>query len=179
MKAKSNPGWVVSFSTCNEWAWRCITGLLKLQHICMVAGCNFHYSKSIKLLSESLGCAAVHSHFALILRMFPPMLPSLPGHSAVSSSPFFSTWCNHRFLQATFSVLLHPGLVPSIPPHPPATHALHSCFCVTTLCNSCFLPSSLWSQLQWLLMEENRLFDKQGVFYTAVWSTAMREIPGC
>lgn len=37
MKAKSNPLQGVSFSTCNKWALMCITGLLKIQHISVVA----------------------------------------------------------------------------------------------------------------------------------------------
>ena len=177
-KAKSNPVQVVSFSTCNEWARMCITGLLKLQYISVAAvAFPLQQKQEASLWKPGLCCSSLP--FCFKLKDVPSPVAfssSLSVHSTLSSLPFY-TWCNHHLLQATFSAL-HLRVAPFIPPHPLATHILYLCLCVTILCNSCFLLGFCghncndfwWSKAD---------FHKQGVFSAAVPSIAMGETQGC
>lgn len=157
-KAKSNPGWAVSFSTCMEQAWMGTTGLLHLP-----SSASLSQQKLKASLWQTGLCCSLP--FCSKLKDVPYLLPLF---LSIISSPF-SSWCSHHFQQ--------PSSLCSIPWWLLSSHLIlcNSRLILVFLCYNfgqllLLLPSSLWSQLHefWWSKAD---FPKKGVvlFHQLQW----------
>lgn len=100
-KAKSNPGWAVSFSTCMEQAGMGTTGLLHLP-----SSASLSQQKLKASLWQTGLCCSLP--FCSKLKDVPYLLPLLLSILFLMQPPF----------SAALFPVLHPMVAPFIPPHP-------------------------------------------------------------